>query len=110
MAEVRFRQEELEVRLYSSKEQICCEVANLNEPSSRYVLGCAPMNLLAVSSGLRYHFAGQNVLCSVYRQGERVLLDLQVADLPRRKIDLSIAEYQQALQTLGVHVSAGYTC
>jgi hypothetical protein len=60
-------------------------------------LRCRMSSLVGVLSGLRYHFAGAGVLCTIFRDVDVVTIDAQLATQDSKRLVLTVAEYENLL-------------
>jgi|GEM_PF-3672254 len=89
----------LQVRLARNGDGLHAIVACGDE---RHAMRCSADNLVMVLRGLRYHLAGGNGLTTISRREECVEIDHQCGAGDRRTGRVSVAEYVQALESLGI--------
>ena len=84
--------------LIEGKDIVCTLTAAGEDKPVR----CQVSSLIAVLSGLRYHFAGENALCTLCRQEEAVTIDAQVGNGRSIAGSVPVADYQRAVNQLSL--------
>lgn len=67
-------------------------------------LKCGLTSLVGVLGGLRYHFAGANALCTIYKDSEVVHVDIQLGSASTERMTVSSEAYSDLLRCLGANV------
>ena len=76
---------------------LCCVI---NAGDTEQSLRCQLASLSAVLSGLRYHFAGDNVLCTLYLFDRVVAIDVVVGTGSSIAASVPVEEFRAALLKL----------
>jgi|SRR5579885_841513 len=89
---------EIKLRFTRNKLRATCEIHLIGETEPR-VLFCRPASLRDVVLGTRYHFAGSNALCTIYRLGDQICIEVH---LDSRSVGFisSLETYGAALEPL----------
>lgn len=89
-----------QLRFTGEGERLLCEVEDSLGTGDLCQLKCRLSSLGNVLGGLRYHFAGENALCTIYKQDEGVVFDLQISSRPATRIAISEEKYSEMLTQL----------
>ena len=88
---------EMRLTLLKDKKGVCCVIHVSDMENS---LRCQLSSLHSVLSGLRYHFAGDNVLCTLSLAGDCVIVDVQIGSCPCVAGSVLVEEFRGALVQL----------
>ena len=94
------------LRLAFSKdfERLQCQVSDISASVEPCQLRCQLQNLVHVLNGMRYHFAGENTLCTFYRVQEQIIVDVQFPNQGANRIPIAIEDYKALLRQLGAEI------
>lgn len=88
---------------FEGRDGFVCEVQD-GSSGPALQLKCSLTSLVGVLGGLRYHFAGANALCTIYKDAEVVRVDIQLGSASTERMTVPSGAYLDLLRCLGANV------